>query len=342
MSDLLAPDRAREIIGRFAGTPLVVVGDVMLDQFIIGRVDRISPEAPVPVVRFDQENYRLGGSANVAHNIRALGGRVELAGVVGSDEEAHLIRRELDALSIGRDGLIEDAGRRTTRKVRVVTTRNQQVARIDYEKDEEIAVKVAERLAASLDGIASRARAFVVSDYAKGAITRGLMQHVLQLGATRGVPVLVDPKLPHLDYYTGATVITPNHYEAETATRAPIRTSDDVRTAARALRDRTRCGAVLITQGEQGMWLLDGDRERHLPAAAREVADVAGAGDTVIATLALALASGATLLEAAVLANAAAGVTVGKFGPATLTQEELIKAVDESQRNTEYRIPNAE
>lgn len=342
MSDLLASARAREIIGRFAGTPLMVVGDVMLDQFIIGRVDRISPEAPVPVIRFDHNTYRLGGSANVAHNVRALGGRVELAGVVGSDEEAHLIRQELTALSIDCEGLIEDAGRRTTRKVRVVTTRNQQVVRIDYEQDEEIAVSVAERLAARLDGSASRARAFVVSDYAKGAITRRVMQHIIELGATCGAPVLVDPKLPHLDYYTGATVITPNHYEAETATHRSIRTSDDVRSAARALRDRTRCGAVLITQGEQGMWLLDGDRERHLPAAAREVADVAGAGDTVIATLALALASGATLLEAAVLANAAAGVTVGKFGPATLTQEELLGAVAETGGNIEYRTQNTE
>lgn len=324
---MLAPARAREIIGRFTGTPLVVVGDVMLDQFIVGRVDRISPEAPVPVVRFDHEHHRVGGSANVAHNIRALGGRVELAGVVGGDEEARLIREDLERLNIGCDGVIEDAGRRTTRKVRVVTTRNQQVARIDYEKDEEIATSVAERLAAKLDGIASHARAFVVSDYSKGAITRGLMRHVIQLGATRGVPVLVDPKRLHLDYYTGATVITPNHYEAETATHMHIRTSDDVRAAARALRDHTRCGAVLITRGEQGMWLFDGDGERHLPAATREVADVTGAGDTVIATLALALASGATLLEAAALANAAAGVTVGKFGPATLTREELLRAV---------------
>jgi D-beta-D-heptose 7-phosphate kinase/D-beta-D-heptose 1-phosphate adenosyltransferase len=330
MPPALAPARAREIIGRFTDTPLVVVGDVMLDQFIVGRVDRISPEAPVPVVRFDHENYRVGGSANVAHNIRALGGRVELAGVVGADEEARLIRDELETLSIGCDGVIEDSERRTTRKVRVVTMRNQQVARIDYEKDEEIATSVAERLAATLDAVASHARALVVSDYSKGAITRGLMRHIIQLGATRGVPVLVDPKLPHLDYYTGATVITPNHYEAETATHTRIRTTDDARTAARALREYTRCGAVLITRGEQGMWLLDGDAERQLPAATREVADVTGAGDTVIATLALAVASGATLLEAAVLANAAAGVTVGKFGPSTLTQKELLGAIAET------------
>jgi len=335
LSELIAPDRTREILKRFAGTSLVVVGDVMLDQFIVGRVDRISPEAPVPVIWFDHEHHRVGGSANVAHNIRALGGRVELAGVVGQDDEACLIRGDLDALDIGRRGLIEDAGRRTTRKVRLVTTRNQQVARIDYEKDDEITRTVAERLRAALESLAPGAQAFVVSDYAKGTITRGLMQHVIQLGATQHVPVLVDPKLPHLDYYTGATVITPNHYEAETATHMRIRTHVDARAAARALRESTQCSAVLLTRGEQGMWLLDGNSERQLPAAAREVADVTGAGDTVIATLALAVASGATLLEAAVLANAAAGVTVGKFGPATLTQDELMEAIAGTGGNPE-------
>ena len=327
MSDLLGPDRAREIIGRFAGTSLIVFGDVMLDQFIVGRVDRISPEAPVPVIRFDHESHRIGGSANVAHNVRALGGRVELAGVVGKDDEACLIRADLDARDIGHRGLIEDAARRTIRKVRLVTTRNQQVARLDYEDDDDITSTVADQLRAALDGLARSARAFVVSDYAKGTITRGLTQHVIQLGAKQHVPVLVDPKLPHLDYYTGATVITPNHYEAETATHMRIRTNVHARAAARVLHERTQCGAVLLTRGEQGMWLFDGNSERQLPAAAREVADVTGAGDTVIATLALAVASGATLLEAAVLANAAAGVTVGKFGPATLTQEELLRAV---------------
>jgi len=303
----------------------------MLDQFIVGRVDRISPEAPVPVVQFEHEHHRIGGSANVAHNARALGGRVELAGVVGKDAEAHLIRDDLRALDIGHDGVIEDGGRHTTRKVRVVTTRNQQVARIDYETDEEIADALAEELLAILDRVASEGRAFVVSDYLKGTITRRVMQHVIHLGATQRVPVLVDPKIAHLDYYAGATLITPNHQEAETATHTRIRTDDDARAVARAFRDRTRCSAVLITRGEQGMCLLDGDSDQQLPAVAREVADVTGAGDTVIAALALALASGATLLEAAVIANTAASVTVGKFGPATLSASELLQAILNSE-----------
>jgi rfaE bifunctional protein kinase chain/domain len=342
LSEFLAPARAREVVGRFAGTPLMVLGDIMLDQFIVGRVDRISPEAPVPVVQFAHENHRIGGSANVAHNARALGGRVELVGVVGKDAEAHLIRDDLRALDIGQDGVIEDGGRCTTKKVRIVTTRNQQVARIDYENDDEIADALAEDLLAALDRVASGGRAFVVSDYLKGTVTHRVMRHVIRLGATHGVPVLVDPKIAHLHYYAGATLITPNHQEAETATHTRIRTDDDARRVARAFRDRTRCSAVLITRGEQGMCLLDGASERQLPAVAREVADVTGAGDTVIATLALALASGATLLEAAVIANTAASVTVGKFGPATLSVSELLQALGDQEGDTEYRIPDTE
>jgi D-glycero-beta-D-manno-heptose-7-phosphate kinase len=328
LPDLLPRARATEIVGRFTGTPLTVVGDVMLDQFIVGRVDRISPEAPVPVMRFECEHHQVGGAANVAHNVRALGGRVDLVGVIGEDGDADSVRRALRSLGIGQDGLVADGARLTTKKVRLVTNRNQQVARIDYERDDELSHAVAEQLVAMLDRHLPGARAVVVSDYMKGTVTRRVMEHVLRLGARHGVPVLVDPKIPHLEYYAGAALITPNHYEAEVATHTRIRTDEDARTAARLFRDRTRCKAVLITRGEHGMWLLDGDREQQLPTLAREVADVTGAGDTVIAALSLALAAGATRLEAVVIANAAAGVTVGKFGPATLTQEELLHVLN--------------
>ncbi len=327
MPDQVPPARAREIVARFALSPVLVVGDVMVDQFIVGQVERISPEAPVPIVRFASEHRRVGGSANVAHNVRALGGPVELAGVVGGDEEARALRRDLAGLGIGQAGLVEAPGRRTTKKVRLVTTRNLQVARVDYEQDDEIPAPVADALLAAIEPLADRASVLVVSDYHKGTITRRVAGALVALGRRRGVPVLVDPKVPHMDYYAGATLITPNHHEAEAATQRRIRTTADARAAARALRDRVGCDAVLITRGDQGMWLLDSASEAELPAVAREVADVTGAGDTVIAALALALAAGATLGEAAVLANAAAGVTVGKFGPATLTQEELLSAL---------------
>jgi rfaE bifunctional protein kinase chain/domain len=329
LSEFLSARRARDIVQRFADTSVLIVGDVMLDHFIVGRVDRISPEAPVPIVRFDHETHRVGGAANVAHNVRALGARVQLAGVVGGDEEGRLIRKQLVALGIGHEALLDHPDRRTTKKVRVVTTRRLQVARIDYEQEEEIASKVADSLASAVERLTADAGAVVVSDYLKGAVTGRLMERVVAVSTRRDVPVLVDPKIPHLEYYAGASIVTPNHYEAETATHMRIRTDDDARAAARAFRERAKCKTVVLTRGESGMCVLGSVEEATLPAAAREVADVTGAGDTVIGTLALAVATGATLMEAAVLANAAAGVTVGKFGPATLTQTVLIEAIEE-------------
>ena len=179
---------------------------------------------------------------------------------------------------------------------------------------------MAERLERALPA----AGAVIVSDYLKGAITRRLMTLVCDFAGRRRVPVLVDPKIPHLDYYRGATIVTPNHHEAEAATHRPIRSDEDARAAGRDLRARVRCDAVLITRGEHGMWLTDRDVEGSIPTVAREVSDVTGAGDTVAATLALALGAGATFAEAAVLANHAAGIVVGKFGPATLTPDELL------------------
>jgi D-beta-D-heptose 7-phosphate kinase/D-beta-D-heptose 1-phosphate adenosyltransferase len=327
LSESFSPRRAREIVQRFTDTPVLIVGDVMLDHFIVGRVDRISPEAPVPIVCFDHETHRVGGAANVAHNIRALGGLVQLAGVVGDDNEGSLVREQLVKLGIGHKALINHPGRRTTKKVRVVTTRNLQVARIDYEQDDEIATGLSESLASTVAPLVEDSAVVVVSDYMKGTITRRLMERIVEASTRRKVPVLVDPKIPHLDYYAGASVVTPNHYEAETATHLRIRTDDDARGAARAFREKARCAAVVLTRGESGMCVVGAAEEAALPATAREVADVTGAGDTVIAALALAVAAGASLFEAAVLANAAAGVTVGKFGPATLTQSELTEAM---------------
>jgi D-beta-D-heptose 7-phosphate kinase/D-beta-D-heptose 1-phosphate adenosyltransferase len=321
-------DRARELVGRFQGAAIVIVGDVMLDHFVVGRVNRISPEAPVPVVEFDHEEHRVGGAGNVAHNVRTLGGCVELVGLIGPDPPGQRLLRELGARAIGVTGMLVDPGRRTTTKQRIVTDRNQQVARVDFESDEDASGDIEETLAGQVERLAGNARVIVVSDYLKGAITRRLMERIVASAGRRKVPVLVDPKIPHLAYYAGTTLVTPNHHEAEVATHMRIRTHDQAARAARVFRDRTHSEHVLITRGEQGMCLLDGDQEAHFPAVAREVADVTGAGDTVIATLALALASGASLSEAAQLATHAAGVVVGKFGPATLTTTELLASVE--------------
>jgi rfaE bifunctional protein kinase chain/domain len=195
---------------------------------------------------------------------------------------------------------------------------------LDYETDDGPAAAVEDALINQIEGRVGGAAAIIVSDYLKGLVTRRVMAATIAAGEQHGIPVLVDPKIPHLDYYAGASLVTPNHHEAEVATLLRIRSEDDARKAAHAFRTRARCDGVLITRGEQGMWLASSDAEGHLPAATREVADVTGAGDTVIATLALALASGATTAEAARFANEAAGIVVGKFGPATVTSAELV------------------
>ncbi|MBW8860869.1 MAG: bifunctional hydroxymethylpyrimidine kinase/phosphomethylpyrimidine kinase [Acidobacteria bacterium] len=303
----------------------------MIDRFIVGRVTRISPEAPVPIVRFESEYVRLGGAANVAHNLAVLGARASLIGIVGDDAAGRTLRAQLTAAGVNGDGLVVDPDRPTTEKVRVVTERNQQVARIDYEQDTDASGAVESAIIDAVRHSAPDAKALLVSDYLKGAITRPVIE-VLQrdrratLSGERP-PLIVDPKIPHLSCYAGATIVTPNHHEAEVATHIRIRNDDDAHAAARAFRDRARCEAVLITRGEQGMWLSEPAAEGSIPAVAREVADVTGAGDTVVATLALALAAGATMTEAAMLANQAAGIVVGKFGPATVTREELIRVL---------------
>jgi D-beta-D-heptose 7-phosphate kinase/D-beta-D-heptose 1-phosphate adenosyltransferase len=319
------------LLDRLHGRSILVVGDVMIDQFLIGTVDRISPEAPVPIVRFDHETWRLGGAANVANNIVALGGQVQLVGVIGNDQDGARLVADLAGRSIGTSGVVCDAGRCTTRKLRVVTTRNQQVARIDYESDSEIAATVEAGVIRKIGELASTAQAIVVSDYLKGVISPNVAAATVAAARAHGTPLLVDPKVPHIEYYEGATVITPNHHEAEAVTHMRIRTSADARDAARRFRERARCESVLITRGEHGMWLLGPDDEVELPAEAREVADVTGAGDTVISALALACAAGASLPDAARLANRAAGIVVGKFGPSTVTVEEMRQSLVDSR-----------
>ncbi len=320
--DLLA------MVDAFAGRHVLVVGDVMLDHFLVGRVHRLSPEAPVPVVTHDHDEYRAGGAANVALNVAALGGDASLVGVVGADEAGARLRQMLADAGVGTDGLVVDETRPTTRKMRVVTARQQQVARVDYEADDEVDDRAASRVASLVTRYGEQADVIIVSDYLKGCVTAGCMDAARGVAHATRRPLLVDPKIPHLGLYHGVTLVTPNQAEAETATHRRIRTDDDAREAARALQRRLQCTSVVITRGEHGMWVLDGAAngapvERALAAAAREVADVTGAGDTVIATLALALAAGATLADAAALASEAAGLAVTRFGTVAVTADDL-------------------
>lgn len=319
----LAAHRARELVGRMRGHRVLVVGDVMLDRFIVGRVTRISPEAPVPVVTFQSEFVRLGGAANVAHNLAALGAQVSLVGVVGRDMAADRLSDQLSESGVSITGLTVDAERPTVEKVRIVTDRNQQVARVDYEHDSDISGAVQLDVQHHIAAQGHDAAVLLVSDYLKGTVTKEVMAALRAL-KTSGASLLIDPKVPHMDRYAGATLVTPNQHEAETATHLRIRDDTEARAAALEFRTRVRCEGVLITRGEQGMWLSAGDTEGAIPSVAREVSDVTGAGDTVVATLALAMAAGASLAEAAMLANQAAGIVVGKFGPSTVTAEELL------------------
>jgi D-beta-D-heptose 7-phosphate kinase/D-beta-D-heptose 1-phosphate adenosyltransferase len=248
---------------------------------------------------------------------------VDLIGVIGQDDSAAELKRELAVKGIQAAGLITDPQRRTTTKMRVVTTRNQQVARIDFESDHEVGTAIEAALAQQVEARARSAQVVLVSDYQKGVVTRRSMASLLSFANAAGVPVIVDPKVPHIDYYAGAALVTPNHVEAESATNLRIASNEDARRAAQLLRQRVGVESVLITRGEHGMWLDHAGASGYLPASAREVADVTGAGDTVIATLALAIASGANMFEAARLANEAASIVVGKFGAATVTPEEL-------------------
>jgi D-glycero-beta-D-manno-heptose-7-phosphate kinase len=322
-----APTDLRALLDAAQGRTVLILGDLMLDHFVIGRVERISPEAPVPVVQFDHESYRLGGAANVAHNVAALGGRVEIAGLVGNDAEGARLVGELREAGIGTGAVLADTGRCTTRKLRVVTTRNQQVARIDYECDTPAGGALEAELVKKIGESAAHADVVLVSDYQKGAVTKATAQAAIAAAADRRVPSLVDPKVPHIDYYAGASLVTPNHHEAEAVTLMRIRTAEEARAAAQRFRARAQCEGVLITRGEHGMWLLGADGEFDLPAEAREVSDVTGAGDTVIAAMALGLAARGTLRDAARLANRAAGLAVARFGPVAISYDELFSAL---------------
>ncbi len=314
----------RDLTTRFAQQTILVVGDVMLDHFVIGSVERISPEAPVPVVRFAREEYRLGGAANVAANLRALGARVEIVGLIGEDEAGERLRGALDEIGVGTSGLVVHADRCTTRKTRVVTSRNQQVARIDYEEDAEVDGAAGADLVDRVARLSAHITATLVSDYLKGVVSRAVAGAAIEAAAHRAIPVTVDPKVAHAGYYRGATLVTPNHHEAEAITHMRARTDLETAMCAERLCEVTGCESVLITRGEHGMLLHSPEGTSTLPAQAREVSDVTGAGDTVIATLTLALAAGAAMADAARIANAAAGIVVGKFGPATVSVEELL------------------
>ena len=317
----------RQYIQRFPQASVLVIGDLILDHYIWGRVSRISPEAPVPVVHVDSESLKLGGAANVFNNILALGGKADLCGVIGSDETGRLLLKELGSKRAGRGGIVIDHERPTTRKSRVIA-HNQQVVRYDVEQRDELKKSLQQRILRYVESRAKELSCLVVSDYAKGVVTATLMSELTRLASLRRIPVVVDPKVEHFGYYKSATVITPNHLEATQA--AGVHGDDDqaIDQAGAIIRQRLGCQSVLVTRGEKGMSLYEANGVSwHIPTQAQQVYDVTGAGDTVIGTLALALSTGATMREAAQLANQAAGIVVGMIGTATVSAQQLSEAL---------------
>jgi rfaE bifunctional protein kinase chain/domain len=304
---------------------IVVLGDVMLDEFVWGDVTRISPEAPVPVVDIRRESVHLGGAANVLANLVALGALASVVGVVGNDAAGERLRASLKEVSPSQpDGhLVVDDGRPSTTKTRIIA-HNQLVVRADREERRPVNGKIQASILDSLTQALQNADALVVSDYDKGVVTPHILGEILPAAYAR-VPVLIDPKIRNFPYYRPASLITPNHHEALRMTNLEADSDEGLHQAAQMIRGKLGCDAVLITRGDRGIMLLEGDNDPvFVETAAREVYDVTGAGDTVIATLAAALAAGATMLEAANLANHAAGIVVGKVGTATANADELL------------------
>ena len=323
-------DRISKISSNFGKATILILGDIMLDEYLYGAVTRISPEAPVPVVEINNEQVRLGGAANVANNIRSLGDEPYLVGVVGEDEASIKLSQLLKEKGISRDYLVNDSERPTTIKTRIIA-HSQQVVRADREDTREINGDLEKRILDKFNMVADKIKAVIISDYGKGVITASLLEKIIPACRNKGIFVAVDPKETHFLNYKKVSLITPNHHEAGFAAGKRIKTDEDLNAVGKLLLDKLQTDSILITRGEKGMALFNANGEvDYFPTVAKKVFDVTGAGDTVIASFVSAVAAGATLKEAAVISNCAAGVVVGEIGTATVTLPQL---VEELKRN---------
>jgi D-beta-D-heptose 7-phosphate kinase/D-beta-D-heptose 1-phosphate adenosyltransferase len=321
--------KALEIIRNFPCAGVLVVGDVMVDHFIWGKVARISPEAPVPVVDVQKDSVMMGGCANVLNTIYAMGGRVFVAGVIGADDIGRGLLSQLKERDIDTAGIIIEKGRPTTLKTRIVA-HGQQVVRFDKESRMPIPKRSVAKILDYVKSLRDKIGTIVISDYSKGVVSRELINGIKSIAADTKMYLCVDPKQSDFSVYAGAHVITPNHHEAQRAAGMEIANGDDLLKLGETLLTRFDFQALLVTRGEEGMSLFERGRKivhTHFPAQAKEIYDVTGAGDTVIGVLALALAAQANLKEATSLANHAAGIVVGKVGTSTVSREELISVL---------------
>jgi D-beta-D-heptose 7-phosphate kinase/D-beta-D-heptose 1-phosphate adenosyltransferase len=327
--------KLESILKSFPKVKLLVVGDIMMDRSIFGKVSRISPEAPVPVIIAEKEDFKLGGAANVAHNIRSLGGKVSLCGIVGDDENGQKIYKRIFEEGIQTEGIFFEKERQTTVKTRIIAhhPHYQQLVRVDRETTAHPKISTLRNLSKFLMERIEEFDGIAISDYGKGLLTRNLIQTIIKKARKAKKLIMVDPKVKNFFFYRGATVVTPNTNEASEASRIPATDQSSVERMGKNLLKRLKCNALVITQGEKGMTIFEPHRKSYpVPTVAKEVYDVTGAGDTVIGAMALALGTGphVSIKDAASLANYAAGVVVGKVGTAIVSKEELLKVIRES------------
>ena len=322
--------RVKEILGAMKGLRILVVGDVMLDRYVWGSVSRISPEAPVPVLEITSESTSLGGAANVANNIRSLGATPILVGVIGNDDNGNRFLRECEAHGISTDGLVVDRSRPTTIKTRYIA-HHQHVLRTDRESKKTVGKKIEKRTIDAIRLLCAGTDAILIQDYDKGTLTRDIIKETAAEAERTKKILAVDPKVDHFFDFVGATVFKPNEREVERALGLRIEGEASLKRAGERILERLKCSYLLITRGEQGMTLFERNGTiTHVPTRAKEVYDVSGAGDTAIAVLTVALATGARITEAATLANHAAGLVCGEVGIVPVTGQSLIKAMKEA------------
>jgi len=331
---------AESLFNKAKNLKALIIGDIMLDEYLWGKAGRISPEAPVPVVDVNREELRLGGAGNVANNMVAMGFEVSLCSVIGGDENGSILRRAFTGKGVDVEGVFEDPLRMTSKKTRVLAA-NQQVVRIDRETRVDIHRDYEDKIVEFVTGQARKWDVILVSDYQKGVLTPKVLDTVINLGRRHGIPVVVDPKGNDYSKYRAATIITPNCKEAEIASRIPIPDEKSLNAAAACLLESGEYDALLITRSSEGMslYLRDGTIA-HLPTVAREVYDVTGAGDTVVAALGLGLAVGLDFAEASRLSNVAAGIAVGKLGTSTVSPAEIIGVISHEHMDSEVKIKN--
>jgi len=322
---------AKGIFNRFRDTGILVIGDLMVDHYVWGKVKRISPEAPVPVVEVSEEDILPGGAANVANNLVSLGGKVFISGIVGNDNMGKRLIDDLEDKGINIDGVIVSNDRPTTIKTRIIA-HNQQVVRFDKEMNSEINRSETTSILAFIRKCLPAIKGIIISDYCKGVITKSLIRKLLEMINLKRF-IAVDPKIGHFDYYKGVSLITPNITEASSGSGIEINDEKSLVLAGRKLIEKLGCKAVLITRGEEGMTLFEKNgKVINIPTYAKEVYDVTGAGDTVIATFTLTHCAGASLKDAAVYANHAAGIVVGEVGTAVINREKLITNIRRARR----------